>query len=703
MRFLVNCALPYANASLHLGHLAGAYLGADIFVRFNRLIGNDVMYICGTDEYGTAITIRADSENTTPAAIADRFHKEHTETFKALQIEFDLFSRTTYPEHTEAVQEFFTDLYGKKYLELRKMISSYCPKCELFRPDRYIVGKCPNCGSEDARGDQCDNCGKILDPQDLVDPRCSICGTTPEFPERDHFFLRLDLFSEKLLSWLSEKTYWKTHVLEFARGLVKSGLKPRAITRDISWGVPVPLEDFRNKVLYVWFDNLIGYVSASRILSKQRGEPDLWKKYWLDSDTRVYYFMGKDNITFHAVIWPAMLMGRGGYNLPYDIPANEYLNFGSQKMSKSRGIGFTVNSILERVDSNFLRYYVASVLPENGDSNFDIDEMQERVNSELISKYGNLVHRVVSFVHSNDLVPSKGELDPEDSALLKSFEEGFEQYSKHLSAVEIKKALHMWMDLTQQANQYVNRSEPWKLVKTDREKCASKIYVALRLIHTLTVMIYPYTPSAAVRVLKIIGLGESVDEAYASMFSPEVSYSPVKSDPPFMKLEISDINPNDLDLTVGKILEINEHPDADRLYVLKVSLGEKKIQLVAGLRAHYSREQLLGRKIIVVANLKNSRFRGQVSEGMLLAADDGSSVHFLTVGDEIPEGSKVGAGQYPYNGKKMVKIDELGRFDLTVDDSGQVSALLANGREFLHVSGSKVFPESEVPAGSKVH
>lgn len=703
MRILVNCALPYANGPLHLGHLAGAYLGADIFVRFNRLMGHEVLYICGTDEYGTAITLQADKEKTTPKEIADRYHKEHTETFRELQIDFDIFSRTTYSEHTETVQEFFLDLYNKKYLELRKMISSYCPHCAQFRPDRYIEGTCPNCGFPEARGDQCDKCGKILDPQDLVDPHCSVCGTTPEFPERDHFFFRLDLFSDKLLSWLQDKTYWKTHVLEFTKGLIVAGLKPRPISRDISWGVPVPLPGYEDKVLYVWFDNLIGYVSASRIVSKQRGDPDLWKRFWLDEKVKSYYFMGKDNITFHAVIWPAMLMGRTGYNLPYDIPANEYMTFGNQKASKSRGIGFTVDSILKHVDSNFLRFYVASVLPETGDSNFDIDEMQEKVNSELISKYGNLVHRIVSFVHSNDIKLTDGTLDSDDSEILEKFQQGFSQYSEHLSRVEIKKALHVWVDLTQQANAFVNRSEPWKLIKTDREKCTSKIYLAIRLVHELTVMIYPYIPSAAERILKIIGFEGTMDEARSRMFSDSNSYTPVKSDPPFKKLEISDINPNDLDLTVGKIIEVREHPDADKLYVLQVSFGDRKIQLVAGLRAHYAPDQLLNRKIVVIANLKKSRFRGQVSEGMLLAADDGTRVHFLTVNDDINEGSKVGIGQYSYNGKRMVTIEDLATFDLTVDESGAVSARIDDKRDLLHVGGSKAFPESKTPANSKVH
>lgn len=702
MRILVNCALPYANAPLHLGHLAGAYLAADIFVRYNRLIGNEVLYICGTDEYGTAITLKADREGITPREVADRFHTEHSKTFRSLQIDFDLFSRTTYDEHKETVQEFFLDLYEKKYLEVRKMISSYCPHCKKFRPDRYIVGTCPNCGFTEARGDQCDNCGKILDPQDLVEPKCSICGTEPEFPERDHFFFRLDMFSDQLRKWLSEKSFWKNHVLEFAKGLVSAGLKPRPITRDITWGVPVPLPGYEDKVLYVWFDNLIGYVSASRILSKQRADPDLWKRFWLDKEVKSYYFMGKDNITFHAIIWPAMLMGRGNYNLPYDIPANEYLNFESQKMSKSRGIGFTVDSVLNKVGSNFLRFYVASVLPETGDSNFDVDEMQDKINSELISKYGNLVHRIVSFVSSNDLEPMGGTLDEDDSEILSAFRSGYEQYSKHLSSVEIKKALHVWIDLTQQANAYVNRSEPWKLIKTDRSRCAAKIHIALNLAHVLTVMIYPYIPSASESILKILGLKGSIVEAYSSMFQSDNAYRPVRSDPPFRKLEISDINPNDLDLTVGKIVEVKDHPEADRLYVLLVSLGDRKIQLVAGLKKHYKIDHLKGRKIIVVANLKKGRIRGQDSEGMLLAADDGTRVHFLTIDEKVPEGSSVSLGQYPYNGKKTVTVEDLARYGLSVNEDSSISANLGEERVRLQAGRERVFPESETPAGSRV-
>ncbi len=659
------------------------------------------MFLCGSDEYGTAITIQADREHTTPLTIVDKYHTEHEKTFRSLQIDFDIFSRTTNRNHSEDVAEFFLDLLEKGFLEKRKMISPFCLTCNRFMPDRYIAGTCPNCGSPYATGDQCDECGKILDPQELIDPRCIISGDTPEFRETEHLFFLLDRFSSDLEKWLNTKDFWKPHVLQFSKGLITTGLKARPITRDIDWGVPVPIPGYENKRLYVWFENLIGYVSAAREVSAARKDPDLWKKFWLDSDTRTYYFMGKDNITFHTIIWPSMLIGRGGWNLPYDVPANEYLRFDGERASKSRGIGFTVDSVLKHVDSNYLRFYLASILPENGDSNFSVEEMQEKVNSELISKYGNLLHRVISFITSHNIELGSKQRESSDLELLLSYSQRFVDFSRYLDNTEIKKALHLWVELVQEANAYLNRSEPWKLVKTDREKCAGKLYTAMRLLQYLTVMIYPYIPEAAEKCLKIMGYDGSMQNAYRKL-NEESNFKPEVAEVPFRKLEISDINPNPLNLVVGRILSVENHPDADRLYVMKVSLGDHEIQLVAGLRKHYRADQLENRLIIVVANLKRGRFRGLDSEGMLLAADDGTSTHFLTVDSNTSPGSSVSIGPYAYNGTRMVTIEDLQKYNLQVSKDGGIVATINGKDERLLVTGNPVKPETEAPPGSRV-
>ena len=701
-KILVNCALPYANSPLHLGHIAGSNLGADIFVRALRLIGYDVLYVCGSDEYGTPITIQAESENVSPKDIADRYHLQHEKSLAAMQINFDIFSRTTSPIHHETASELFRQLYGNGYLEKTTMISPFCPTCGKFMPDRYIEGTCPFCGNKRARGDQCDECGRILDPRDLLNPRCIISGDTPEFRETDHLFFRLDKFQDQLESWVNSRTNWKPHVLEFTKGLLSAGLKPRPATRDMSWGIPVPIPGFENKVIYVWIEALMGYLSFAKELSLQRGNRDLWKDYWKDPKVKTYYFMGKDNITFHTIIWPAILMGVGGLNLPYDVPANEYLQFNGEKFSKSRGIGFTIDSITSKVDSNYIRYYLASILPENGDSNFSLEEMQDKVNSEFISKYGNLLHRIVSFVVSNKIDLSSRSTEPEDHKILERCLSKFGEYTETIKSVEIKKALKMWIDLVQEANSYVNRSEPWKLIKTDPSKCAAKVYTALRMLQILTVMIYPYTPEAAEKALRISGFEGGIKQAYEKLRQEDVIFVPSKIEVPFTRLELKEVNPNSLDLTVGLIENVEEHPDADRLYVLQVSLGDRKIQLVAGLRKHYTPDQLAGRRIIVVANLKKAKLRGKESQGMLLAADDGSSTKILTVEDSVSPGTKVDIGPYKFNGTHTVELEDLQKMNLKVGKDQKIFANFEDGKEFLHIGPVIVHPESHVLEGATV-
>lgn len=704
IKILVNCALPYANSSLHLGHIAGAYLGADIFVRFHRMQGDEVLFVSGTDEYGTPITLQADRLGIDPKTIVDRYHSEIDEDFKKIQINFDIFGRTTDEEHHRTVKELFLDLYDKGYIVPGTMISPYCPTCARFMPDRYIIGKCPYCGYERARGDQCENCSKLLDPQDLIDPRCDISGDTPEFRETKHLFFRLNAFEHKLSEWLGEKTFWKKNVVEYSRRFVESGLKERPITRDIEWGVPVPVKGYEDKRVYVWFEALMGYISASRKYSLEIGERDFWMKFWKDKACRVYYFLGKDNIPFHTIIFPAMLMGIGEYNLPYDVLGNEYLNDNGRKFSKSSGIGFTVREAVSKIDPGYLRYYLSSILPETGDAEFSETEMVEKVNSELIGKFGNLVQRSVTFIQNNDLRVHPGK-DPKYANVIQYCSEKLSEYCSQMEKVELKKALHVWLDLVQFGNQHINDSAPWHILKTDRDACESIMFTVLRIIQYAAVMLYPFAPDLSERAWKAIGLSDIKSSGMESIKKDDTVFIPRLDGVLFAKVENQFLNENSLDLRIGRIVDAREHPSADRLYILRVHFPDTDIQLVAGLRKYYAVNELVGRRIVVVRNLKHAKIRGEISEGMLLAADDGKNVSFLTVDDDIPEGSPVTMGNNPYNGEEKVDIDSLGKFNLSIGrvDGVRCATSIIGGKPLpLLCLGKPVKPEKDMPEGSKI-
>jgi len=702
---LVNAALPYANGSLHLGHIAGAYLSPDIFVRFNRMIGNEVMFISGSDEYGTPITISAEKQHITPEEIAEKFHREFLETFSSMDIKFDFFTRTSFKEHWKTAQEIFLDLLGKGFLSEKPMISPYCAKCGRFMPDRYIEGTCPYCGFKQARGDQCDECGRTLDPQELIDPRCVLCHETPEFRETSHFFLRLDLFQDRLTEWLEGKNFWRTNVLAFTRNFISSGLKERPITRDLDWGVPIPLEGYEHKRIYVWFEALIGYISGSKIYSEKIGKPDYWKEFYYGKDVKTYYFLGKDNIPFHTVIWPAILMGMGKINLPYDVPANEYLRFKGEQFSKSRGIGLTVAEALKTIPKDYLRFYMAMNLPETGDSDFTLSDLQDKVNSELIDKFGNLIHRVVSFITKNQVDPLPGIPDQSDLKALEEAERRFEAYSALISKVQIKKAFYEWLELVKFSNVYFNDAAPWKIIKTDREKCAAKLHTALVLIEYLDYMLYPYCPSSAEKIVRIIGPEGFSSFTSADLKRTEKSYSPVATEVPFEKMDLGSRNENRLDLRVALIEEAIMHPDSDHLIILKISLGMEKRQIVAGLKKHYELSDLPGKKIVIVANLKKAKLRGEVSQGMLLAAADGEKVVLLKPDDNSLPGERLSLGELPFNMSGQITIEELRDFNLKIEKVGgeNVATATVSGKQMIiNRNGISVTAYGEVRAGSTV-
>ncbi len=689
-KILVTSALPYANGPIHLGHIAGAYLNADIYVRYQRLKQRDVVFICGTDEHGAAITLLADKLGKHPKEIVDYYYKDHKETFEKFGISFDIFSRTTEPVHYETSQEFFLSLYNKSYLNERTIKQLYCPNDKRFLPDRYVEGTCPHCGNPGARGDQCEKCGKWIDPLSLKEPRCMICGTTPEVRETTHLYLDLRKFQDRLRAWLDTKTHWKDNVRNFCYGWLNEGLEERAVTRDLDWGVPVPLKGYEGKVLYVWIDAPIGYISATKKWAEQIGDPERWRHYWQDEATKLVHFIGKDNIVFHAIVWPAVLMAQDHYILPFDIPANEFLNIEGRKISTSKNYAIWVREYLEKFPPDPMRYVIASTMPENKDSDFSWRDFQTRVNAELADILGNFINRTLTFVRKNydGRVPERHELTEDDRRMLALIEAWPQKVGEALEAYEIRKATRTFMDLAREANKYFNDAEPWRTFKEDRLRCDTALNISLQLCKALAVIMSPFLPFSAQKLWQMLNLDGDVERQHwdttgaeplqpgHQLGKPEILFrkydddvieeeiqkleriarqiegEPVSVDEPKdAKSEEKTVAQEDLisiddfgkvQLRVARVESAQKVEGADRLLQLQIDLGGEKRQIIAGIAQHYSPEEMVGKQIIVVANLKPAKIRGLESQGMLLAAtDDSGKLCVLVPEKDMQPGAKV--------------------------------------------------------------
>ncbi len=505
-RIHVGVAWPYANGPLHLGHIAGAYLPADIFARYNRVIGNEVLMVSGSDQHGAPITIRAEKEHTTPDVVAQKYHEQFLECWKRLGISFDLFTTTGTANHAAVTQDIFTTLLNKGYLYRDWVLQAFCPTCGRFLPDRYVQGVCPNCGSVNARGDECEACGKPLDPVELGNPRCAVCGGVPRFEKSEHFFLRLSAFQSQLAEWVGGKTYWRQNVMGATRRFLDEGLHDRAITRDIDWGIPIPVEGFEKKRIYVWFEACIGYLSATKEWAHLQGDDTLWERYW-KQDAKIYNFIGKDNIFFHTLSWPATLMGYGGLNLPYDVPANEFLNIQGQKLSTSRNWAVWVHEYLDKYDPDALRYFLAAAMPETQDSDFSWEKFVHRNNDELVATYGNLAHRMLTFSHRHfdGCVPDPGDLDDKSQALIGEAEKTLRSVGDSLQRCSFKEGIRSAMGLAQMANRYVDEQAPWKTIKTSRQDAARSVHTILCVLSALSTMLYPYLPFSSEKLRAGLG------------------------------------------------------------------------------------------------------------------------------------------------------------------------------------------------------
>jgi len=488
--------------------VAGFGVPSDVFARYQRLKGNQVLMVSGTDEHGTPITVRAEQEKKTPQALVDYYNREITDNLATLGCSYDLFTRTTTANHYAVTQDVFSRLLERGYIFKGTMKGTYSEADKRFLPDRYVEGTCPHCGYKEARGDQCDNCGRQLDPTELIEPRSRISGTRPVFRDTEHYFLDLPAFANRLRAWAEKQSHWRPNVRHFTLGLLDEGLQPRAVTRDIEWGIPVPTADpaFADKRIYVWFDAVIGYLSATKEWAIVQGEPDLWREWWQDANVRHYYFMGKDNIVFHTVIWPAMLMGYGDLNLPYDVVASEFLTMEGKRFSSSRGAAVWLPYFLSRYDPDPLRYYLMINGPETADTDFSWAEFLRRNNDELVATWGNLAHRVLTFTYKHfGQVPDPGELQERDKAILAQAEAAFASVGAQLDGAHFRAALTEIMALAQAANQYLDHAAPWQAIKTDRQAAARSLYVALRVIDSLKILLCPFLPHSCQRLHEHLG------------------------------------------------------------------------------------------------------------------------------------------------------------------------------------------------------
>jgi methionyl-tRNA synthetase len=678
-KILVTAALPYANGPIHLGHLAGAYLPADIYVRYQRLKRRDVIYICGSDEHGVPITITAEKERITPQQVVDKYHYMNKESFEKFGMSFDNYSRTSLPLHHQTAQEFFLELYKKGILKEKTTKQLYCENDKMFLADRYVEGICPVCGSPGARGDQCEKCGSWLEQTDLIEPKCKICGSTPIIKDTSHWYLPLGNFQKRLEEWISTKTHWKENVKQYVQSWFREGLQDRAVTRDLHWGVKVPIEGVQGKVIYVWFDALLGYISSTKEWAQKIGQPEKWREYWQNPETRLIHFIGKDNIVFHCIVFPAMLMawndGRDDkFILPDNVPANEFLNLEGKKLSTSRNYAVWLNEYLEKFEPDPLRYALASILPETKDTDFSWREFQARNNNELADILGNFVNRTLTFAkkYFENKVPEIFELENIDNEMISKLKEYADKIAENYENFKIRDGVFETMNLARHANKYFNDTEPWRTIKENPKRASTTINICLQTVRALAILFEPVLPFSARKIWKMLNLNDDIvksgwDSAYQlslkpghQLGEPEILFRKIEDseiEEEIKKLKIAgeeiteekiEFKPQitieefqKIDLRVADVVECERVKNSEKLLKLKVKIGNEERQIVAGIGKHYSPEELVGKKVIVVANLKPAKLMGIESQGMLLAAVKDEKLTLITTLGEIESGSQV--------------------------------------------------------------
>ncbi len=668
-RILVTSALPYANGPIHIGHLAGAYLPADLYCRYQRLKGRDLVYVCGSDEFGVAIVMRALKDGVTPREIVDRYHPLNRDSFAAFGMSFDLYGRTTSSTHEVTSQEIFRELARRGHFTLKTDKQLYDPEADVFLADRFVVGTCPLCGYEEAYGDQCERCGASLSPLEIIDPRSALTDAVPVLRTTTHWYLALGDWQPKLQEYVAAHPEWKPNVLGQIGSWFADGLRDRAITRDVPWGVPVPEDvareagvDARGKVIYVWFDAPIGYISATREWAALQGDTTLWERYWKDEGTKLLHFIGKDNIVFHALMFPAMLMGHGDYVVPDNVPANEFLTIEGKKLSTSRGWAVWLHEYLETFPPDLLRYTLATTFPETKDADFSWKDFQGRVNSELADVLGNFVHRTLTFAQREfaGRVPPLAGPAARDLAALEQLAEAPERIGRSYERFRFREAVAETMSVARLGNKYFNDCEPWKTRKTDRTACGNTVHVSLQICAALSVLTEPVLPFSAKRLrgmLRLEGIRPSIpaqrpsgqagwDEAANPLLEtgqrvepPTILFEKLEDDvieeqiaklssatsgPPYedRKATMDYDTFSRMDLRAGTVQLAERVPKSRKLLRLEVDLGFERRQVLAGVAEHFKPETLVGRRVVVVANLQPRRMMGLESQGMLLMAED---------------------------------------------------------------------------------
>ena len=674
-RTLITTALPYANGPVHIGHLAGVYIPADIYARYLRLKGEEVLMIGGSDEHGVPITIRAQKEGITPQDVVDRYHAIIKDGFERLGITHDIYSRTSSATHHEHASEFFRKLYDKGEFIEKTSQQYYDEQANQFLADRYITGTCPHCNNERAYGDQCESCGTSLAPTDLINPKSAITGNTPVLRETKHWYLPLDKYESFLREWILEgHKEWKSNVYGQCKSWLDMGLQPRAVSRDLDWGIPVPVEGAEGKVLYVWFDAPIGYISNTKELL-----PDTWEAWWKSEDTKLVHFIGKDNIVFHCIVFPAMLKAEGSYILPENVPANEFLNLEGDKISTSRNWAVWLHEYLDEFPGkqDVLRYVLTANAPETKDNDFTWKDFQARNNNELVAIYGNFVNRalVLTNKYFEGKVPALGELTDYDKETIAEVQAIKATIEKELDTYHFREALKTAMNLARIGNKYLADTEPWKLAKTDMSRVATILNIALQITANLTIVFSPFLPFSSEKLLRMLDVNEAFSwDSLGSMDLLSVGHQIATAELLFEKIEDStieaqieklqatkaanelaerkaepiaqDIQFDDflkLDIRVGTVLECSKVPKADKLLQFKIDDGLGGRTIVSGIAKHYQPEELIGKQVCFIANLPPRKLKGIESQGMILSAEDlDGSLRLISPSVEVSPGSKVG-------------------------------------------------------------
>jgi methionyl-tRNA synthetase len=674
-RNIITAALPYANGPVHIGHLAGVYIPADIYVRYLRLKGEDVMFVCGSDEHGVPITIKARNEGVSPKDIVDRYHKMIKEAFHGLGISFDIYSRTTTETHYQTAANFFKTLYDKGEFIENESNQYYDEEAGQFLADRYITGTCPHCHNENAYGDQCESCGTSLSPNDLKNPKSTITGSNPVMKKTKHWYLPLDKHEAWLKKWIIEDNKdWKPNVYGQCKSWIDQGLQPRAVSRDLNWGVPVPLNEAKGKVLYVWFDAPIGYISATKELAEKKGLN--WEDYWKSKDSRLIHFIGKDNIVFHCIVFPSMLKAHGDYIFPENVPANEFLNLEGDKISTSRNWAVWLHEYLEDFPEkqDALRYCLCANMPETKDNDFTWKDFQDRNNNELVAILGNFVNRAIVLTHKyfDGKIPSSGELQDYDNQIIEEIKANFTEVEKSLDRFKFRDALRAAMNIARAGNKYLADTEPWKLIKTDKERVKTILNLALNITANLAIIMEPFIPFTTKKLLKFLNI-ENPGWNNAGKFNllqndhllnkAELLFSKIEDDEIDVQVNKLKINKDksektmnvepqkgsisfedfiNMDIRTGTIIEAENVPKTKKLMKLTIDTGIDQRTIVSGISEYFKPEDVLGKQVCVLINLAPRKLKGIESQGMVLMAEDSDGkLKFIVPSEKINNGSVI--------------------------------------------------------------